>query len=157
MEDLPWGGGYPRETAAKTAYAPLHSGSGGKAPCERGDAAGGLRGGLASWCGQSAPRLRSVAGLRGRPATPGLRHGPDSYGRQQLGNFHTGRKPDGVTPRAGGRPSGRKPLLRGTRWTVPREEAPANYVPAAAVIRRGRALSGITGRKARVGGLVHLQ
>jgi hypothetical protein len=38
--------------------------------------------------------------------------------------------------------------------TVPLEEAPANYVPAAAVIRRGQALSGITGRKARVGGLV---
>ncbi len=30
--------------------------------------------------------------------------------------------------------------------------APANYVPAAAVTRRGQALSGITGRKARVGG-----
>ena len=38
--------------------------------------------------------------------------------------------------------------------TVPAEEAPANYVPAAAVIRRGRALSGITGRKGCVGGLV---
>ena len=36
--------------------------------------------------------------------------------------------------------------------TVPAEEAPANYVPAAAVIRRGRALSGITGRKGCVGG-----
>ena len=36
--------------------------------------------------------------------------------------------------------------------TVPIEEAPANYVPAAAVIRRERALSGITGRKGRVGG-----
>ncbi|MED7627154.1 hypothetical protein DV030_17055, partial [Lacticaseibacillus paracasei] len=36
--------------------------------------------------------------------------------------------------------------------TVPAEEAPANYVPAAAVIRRGRALSGFIGRKARVGG-----
>ena len=36
--------------------------------------------------------------------------------------------------------------------TVPGEEAPANYVPAAAVIRRGRALSGIIGRKARAGG-----
>ncbi len=31
--------------------------------------------------------------------------------------------------------------------TVPEEEAPANYVPAAAVIRRVRALIGITGRK----------
>ena len=38
--------------------------------------------------------------------------------------------------------------------TVPAEEAPANYVPAAAVIRRGRALSGFIGRKARVGGPV---
>ena len=36
--------------------------------------------------------------------------------------------------------------------TVLEEEAPANYVPAAAVIRRGRALSGFIGRKALVGG-----
>ena len=36
--------------------------------------------------------------------------------------------------------------------TVPEEEAPANFVPAAAVIRRGLALFGITGRKGRVGG-----
>ena len=36
--------------------------------------------------------------------------------------------------------------------TVPPKEAPANSVPAAAVIRRARALIGITGRKARVGG-----
>ena len=36
--------------------------------------------------------------------------------------------------------------------TVPQEEAPANSVPAAAVIQRGRALFGIIGRKGRVGG-----
>jgi hypothetical protein len=36
--------------------------------------------------------------------------------------------------------------------TVPAEEAPANYVPAAAVIRRVQALSGIIGRKGLVGG-----
>jgi len=36
--------------------------------------------------------------------------------------------------------------------TVPPQEAPANYVPAAAVIRRGRALSGFIGRKELVGG-----
>ncbi len=36
--------------------------------------------------------------------------------------------------------------------TVPGEEAPANYVPAAAVIRRERALAGITGCKGSVGG-----
>ena len=35
-------------------------------------------------------------------------------------------------------------------------EAPANYVPAAAVIRRARALSGIIGRKELVGGLSRL-
>ena len=37
---------------------------------------------------------------------------------------------------------------------VPSEEAPANSVPAAAVIRRVQALIGITGRKAHVGGSV---
>ena len=36
--------------------------------------------------------------------------------------------------------------------TVPEEQAPANYVPAAAVIRRGQALSGFIGRKAHAGG-----
>ncbi len=36
--------------------------------------------------------------------------------------------------------------------TVPAEEAPANYVPAAAVIRRGQTLFGIIGRKEHVGG-----
>ena len=36
--------------------------------------------------------------------------------------------------------------------TVPNQKATANYVPAAAVIRRWQALSGIIGRKARVGG-----
>ncbi len=41
--------------------------------------------------------------------------------------------------------------------TVPEEEAPANYVPAAAVIRRGQALSGMTGRKGRVGGLISMK
>ena len=40
--------------------------------------------------------------------------------------------------------------------TVPGEEAPANYVPAAAVIRRVRALSRIIGRKELVGGLSRL-
>ncbi len=38
--------------------------------------------------------------------------------------------------------------------TLLTEEAPANSVPAAAVIRRVQALIGITGRKARVGGWV---
>ena len=40
--------------------------------------------------------------------------------------------------------------------TVPPEQVTANYVPAAAVIRRGQALSGFIGRKERVGGLVGL-
>ena len=38
--------------------------------------------------------------------------------------------------------------------TVPSEEAPANSVPAAAVIRRGQALFGIIGRKEYVGGWI---
>ena len=47
-----------------------------------------------------------------------------------------------------------KLCLQGRKKTVPEEEAPANYVPAAAVIRRGLALSGITGRKGCVGGFL---
>ena len=38
--------------------------------------------------------------------------------------------------------------------TVPPEKAPANSVPAAAVIRGEQALSGFTGHKERVGGVV---
>ena len=45
----------------------------------------------------------------------------------------------------------------GRRMTVPRKKAPANYVPAAAVIRRGQALSGMTGRKGRVGGFLSVK
>ena len=44
----------------------------------------------------------------------------------------------------------------GRNLTVPTEEAPANSVPAAAVIRGVRALSGIIGRKEFVGGLLSL-
>ncbi len=53
----------------------------------------------------------------------------------------------------------RKPLSEGKKsfqreaGTVPSEEGSANYVPAAAVKRRIRALSGITGCKGCVGGL----
>lgn len=38
--------------------------------------------------------------------------------------------------------------------SVPAKEAPANSVPAAAVIRRVQALIGFIGRKGRVGGII---
>ncbi len=38
--------------------------------------------------------------------------------------------------------------------TVPLEKAPANFVPAAAVIRGVQALFGIIGRKGYVGGML---
>ena len=67
--------------------------------------------------------------------------------------MHNGGNPDAATPREGRRFSDCKPLSLGKkRMTVPKEEAPANYVPAAAVIRREQALSGITGCKGSVGG-----
>ena len=44
-----------------------------------------------------------------------------------------------------------KVLLIGKIMTVPIEKVPTNFVPAVAVIRRGRALSGIIGRKGFVG------
>ena len=40
---------------------------------------------------------------------------------------------------------------------VPYQKATANYVPAAAVIRRWQALSGIIGRKEGAGGCVSLK
>ena len=86
-----------------------------------------------------------------------LRNGPDSYGRQQWGILGNGRKPDPATPREGRRFSDCKPLSLVKIMTVAKEEAPANYVPAAAVIRREQALSGMTGRKGRVGGFVSLE
>ena len=148
MTNLPPAPGQPLETAANTgcsawpAWALRESHSGG----------GWGRGPLGRRRGDGPPCPRWVAGLRGRSATLGLRYGPDSYGRQQWGILRNGGNPDAATPRAGRRPSGCKPLSAGTIMTVPAEEAPANYVPAAAVIRRERALSGFIGRKARVGG-----
>ncbi len=50
----------------------------------------------------------------------------------------------------GGKASGEYSL----DMTLPKEQAPANSVPAAAVIQRVRALIGITGRKGRVGGYI---
>ena len=44
-----------------------------------------------------------------------------------------------------------------SKLTVLCQKAPANYVPAAAVIRRERALSGFIGRKEFVGGLFSLK
>ena len=55
-------------------------------------------------------------------------------------------------------PTGCKPLLSGSKdvsrgvMRVPEEKASANSVPAAAVIRRMRALSGFIGFKGCVGG-----
>ncbi len=120
------------------------------------------RGLSACWWGNGLPRRRRVAGLRGWTATLGLRYGPDSYGRQQWGILHNGRKPDAATPREGWRPSGCEPLslmVKPQLWVVVRvvgKEAPANYVPAAAVIRRSQALSGFTGRKVSVVWIVSL-
>ena len=66
--------------------------------------------------------------------------------------LHNGGNSDAATPREGRRFSDCKPLSSGTIMTVPEEEATANYVPAAAVIRRWQALSGITGCKGSAGG-----
>lgn len=41
--------------------------------------------------------------------------------------------------------------------TLVEEEAPANFVPAAAVKRRGQVLFGMTGRKGSAGGLMNLE
>ena len=87
--------------------------------------------GLASWQGNGLPRRRSIAGLRGWTATLGLRHGPDSYGRQQWGILHNGGNPDAATPRGGRRSADWKRGLVRKIMTVRNKEVTANYVPAA--------------------------
>ena len=64
---------------------------------------------------------------------------------------------DPATPREGRRFSDCKLLSLVKKRTVAKKEAPANYVPAAAVIRRGQALSGMIGRKGLVGGMSSLK
>src|SRR6059058_2398495 len=108
----------------------------------------GARGRLARWWGDGLPRRRSVAGLRGRAATLGLRTaqtptGGSSEEFSAMGASLTEqRRVQEDSLRVVNCFSG------GRVRTVPQEEAPANYVPAAAVIRMGQALSGVTGRKA---------
>ena len=148
MTNLPRAPGQPRESGINTGY----TGAPAWGRRESSGGAGWGRGPSGSRPGRGRPSRRRVAGLRDRPATLGLRYGPDSYGRQQWGILRNGGNPDAATPRAGRRHSCRKPLSAGKTSTVPAEEAPANYVPAAAVTRRGRALSGFIGRKARAGG-----
>ena len=148
MTNLPRAPGQPPERGIDTGCSAPSAWRGRESP----GGAGWGRGPSGSRRGRGPPSRRRVAGLRDRPATLGLRYGPDSYGRQQWGILRNGGNPDAATPRAGRRHSCRKPLSAGKTSTVPAEEAPANYVPAAAVTRRGRALSGFIGRKARAGG-----
>ena len=71
-----------------------------------------------SWWGNGLPRLWHITGLRGWSVTLELRHGPDSYGRQQWGILHNGRKSDAATPRGGWHISVRKLLLYEKIMTV---------------------------------------
>src|SRR5579884_1143998 len=122
-----------------------------------GGAGGWARGRLASWWGKSLPRRRSVAGLRGRSATLGLRTAqtPTGGSSEEFSSMGATLNEQRRVQEEGFRIVNCFSVGRGR--TVPQEEAPANYVPAAAVIRRGQALSGFTGRKARAGGLASLE
>src|SRR3989441_8337098 len=111
-----------------------------------------VRGRLASWWGKSSPRRRSVAGLRGRSATLGLRTAqtPTGGSSEEFSAMDASLTEQRRVQEDAFRSV--NCFSVGREWTVPQEEAPANYVPAAAVIRRGRALSGVTGRKGHAGG-----
>src|SRR2546422_10288924 len=107
-----------------------------------------VRGRLASWWGKSSPRRRSVAGLRGRSATLGLRTAqtPTGGSSEEFSAMDAS-----LTEQRRVQDEGLR-IVKCFSWgrgrTEPKEEDPGNYVPAAAVIRRGRAMSGVTGRKA---------
>src|SRR5215468_830841 len=107
--------------------------------CPRGErfiAKGSARVGLASWWGKSLPRRRSVAGLRGRTATLGLRTAqtPTGGSSEEFSAME-----ETLTEQRRVQEDAFRSVncfFLGRGWTVPEEEAPANYVPAAAVIRR---------------------
>ncbi len=151
--DLPLGGGYRREIADKPAYAWLaRERREGKPKGARRRACGRL----ASWWGKGSPGRRSIAGLRGWTATLGLRTAQTPTGGSSEEFSAMG---ETLTEQRRVLEEGLRivnSFSRGRGRPVPSEEAPANYVPAAAVRRRGRALSGVTGRKGRVGGCVSL-
>src|SRR5260221_14247561 len=110
------------------------------------------RGRLAGWWGKSLPRRRSVAGLRGRSATLGLRTAqtPTGGSSEEFSAMDASLTEQRRVQEDAFRSV--NCFTVGRERTVPQQQAPANYVPAAAVIRRGRALSGVTGRKAPAGG-----
>jgi hypothetical protein len=107
---------------------------------------------LAGWWGKSLPRRRSVAGLRGWTATLGLRTAqtPTGGSSEEFSAMDASLTEQRRVQEDALRSVNCFSVGRGR--TVPQEEAPAHYVPAAAVIRRGRALSGVTGRKGHAGG-----
>src|SRR5947207_14260835 len=116
----------------------------------------GARGRLAGWWGNSSPRRRSVAGLRGRSATLGLRTAQTPTGGR---SEEFSAMDASLTEQRRVQDEGLRIVncfSHGRVGRVPGEQAPANYVPAAAVIRRGQALSGFIGRKAPAGGRVSL-
>src|SRR5579872_4479128 len=122
----------------------------------RGDAGRWACGRLASWWGKSLPGRRSVAGLRGRAATLGLRTAQTPTGGSSEEFSAMGAS---LTEQRRVQEDGLRVVncfSEGRARTVPQEQAPANDVPAAAVIRRGRALSGVTGRKGHAGGALRL-
>src|SRR6266516_5680403 len=119
-------------------------------------ARGGACGRLASWGGKSFPRRRSVAGLRGWTATLGLRTAqtPTGGSSEEFSAMDASLTEQRRVQEDAFRSV--NCFTVGRARTVPQQQAPANYVPAAAVIRRGQALSGFIGRKAPAGGRVSL-
>ena len=95
----------------------------------------------------ACPGLSTGSRAEGRSAALGLRHGPDSCRRQRWGILRNG---GNLTQRRRVQRKALRPQTarRGQITTVPAEEA-ANYVPAAAVVRRGRRCPDSLGVKAR--------
>ena len=154
MGHLPFSEGYRREIADNPAYAWRSHECQAKLSSE--GAGRWARGRLAGWWGKSSPRRRSVAGLRGRSATLGLRTAqtPTGGSSEEFSAMDAS-----LTEQRRVQDEGLRIVncfSQGRARTVPGEQAPANYVPAAAVIRRGQALSGFIGRKAPAGGRVSL-
>ena len=90
VSNLPFTWGYPVERRPNTRYCSLMASDMNKRFIGKGWGCVWL----ACWWGKGSPRQRSVGVLRGRSPTLELRHGPNSYGRQQWGILVNGRKPE---------------------------------------------------------------
>ena len=107
------------------------------------------------WWGHGSPSRRRLVGPEGRPASPELRHGPDTFQWQQSGILVNGRKPEPAIPQRDEGVCCKAPM-QGIRMRFPDTKLRAISVPAHAVIPKERGMLMRNGCKASLGGFFRI-